>query len=63
LQAAHGWLLAAGEKPEWGKLAAGFSDPVAGSEVRPEKQAALIYGKLIEKYAACERAVLEQIGG
>jgi xylulokinase len=54
LQAAHGFLTAAGEKPEWEKLAAGFTNPVADSEIRPDKKAAKIYGRLVEKYAACE---------
>ena len=54
LQAAHGWLVAAGENPKWEKLTAGFSDPVPGSEIRPDKKAAKIYDKMVEKYAGCE---------
>jgi xylulokinase len=58
LQAAHGWLVAAGEKPTWEKLVAGFTAPVPGSEIRPNAQAAKIYDQLVEKYARCEREVL-----
>jgi xylulokinase len=61
LQAAHGWLAATGEKPKWEKLTAGFCDPIAGSEIRPDKKAAKIYDQLIEKYAACERASLKSV--
>jgi xylulokinase len=59
LQAAHGWLVAAGENPEWGKLVAGFTAPIPDSEIRPNAAAAAVYDKLIEKYAACERQALE----
>jgi xylulokinase len=61
LQAAHGWLAAAGKNPRWEKLTAGFCNPVAGSEIRPDKKAAKIYDQLIEKYAACERASLKSV--
>jgi xylulokinase len=54
LQAAHGWLAAAGKNPKWDKLVAGFTAPVPGSEIRPDKPAAKIYEKLLGKYAACE---------
>jgi xylulokinase len=59
LMAAHGWLDAAGEKPRWEKLTAGFSRPVPNSEIRPDKKAARIYDKLLEKYAACEGEALQ----
>ncbi len=61
LLAAHGWLVQAGEKPEWEEVVAGFTDPVPGSEVRPDPKAARVYDRLIEKYAACEREALKQI--
>ena len=61
LQAAHGWLAAAGKNPKWEKLVAGFTKPVPGSEVRPDKQAAKIYDKLVEKYAACESEALQSV--
>lgn len=59
LQAAHGWLTAEGKKPVWEKLAAGFSRPVPGSEVRPNRQAARVYDQLLEKYADCEQTAME----
>jgi xylulokinase len=61
LLAAHGWLVQAGKKPGWEEVVAGFTDPVPGSEVRPDPKAARVYDQLIEKYAACERKALEQI--
>ncbi len=63
LMAAHGWLVAAGQNADWKKLVAGFSRPVPGSEIRPDKKAARIYNKLVEKYAACERDALDSIAG
>jgi xylulokinase len=54
LQAAHGWLVAAGKNPKWEKITAGFCRPIPGSEISPDKKAAKIYDKLLEKYAACE---------
>jgi xylulokinase len=54
LQAAHGWLAAAGEKVKWEKLVAGFTAPVPGSEIVPDKQAVKVYDKLLRKYAECE---------
>ena len=59
LQAAHGWLAASNKNPKWEKLTAGFAAPIPGSEIRPDKKAAKIYDKLIEKYAACESEALE----
>jgi len=61
LQAAHGWLVAAGEKTRWEKLVAGFTAPVPGSQVRPSKRAAKAYNQLIQKFAVCERAALESL--
>jgi xylulokinase len=61
LQAAHGWLTAAGKNPQWEKLVAGFTQPVPGSEVRPDKKAVKIYDQLVEKYAACESEALDSI--
>jgi len=61
LRAAHGWLVQAGEKPEWEKVVAGFTDPVPNSEIRPNPKATRVYDKLIEKYARCEREALKPI--
>ena len=63
LMAAHGWQTAEGMKPDWAKLVAGFTRPVPHSEIRPDKKAAKIYDKLIEKYADCECAALESLAG
>ena len=54
LQAAHGWLTAQGQPAKWEKLVAGFTAPVPGSEVLPEKQAIKVYDQMLDKYAACE---------
>jgi xylulokinase len=62
LSAAHGWLAAAGKNPQWDKLVAGFTAPVPGSEIKPDKKAAKIYDQRLEKYAACESDVLESLG-
>jgi xylulokinase len=61
LMAAHGWLVAAGEKPAWENVVAGFCDPVPDSEIRPNPKAARVYNQLVKKYAACERAALKSI--
>ena len=63
LMAAHGWLVAEKKKPDWKKLVASFSRPVPGSEIRPNKKAARIYDKLLEKYGACEDEALDQLAG
>jgi len=59
LLAAHGWLEADGEPAEWADLVSGFTEPVSGSEVRPDKKAVKVYDRLLEKYAACEKAALK----
>jgi sugar (pentulose or hexulose) kinase len=61
LQAAHGWLTASGKNPKWEKLVAGFSNPILNSEIRPDKKAAKIYDRLVEKYAACEQDALDNL--
>jgi xylulokinase len=61
LQAAHGWLTAAGKNPKWEKLIAGFTSPILNSETRPNPKAAKVYDKLIEKYARCEGEALSRI--
>ena len=59
LRAAHGWLVHSGQKPKWEEIVAGFTEPIPDSEIRPNADAACIYDKLIEKYAACERKALQ----
>jgi len=61
LRAAHGWLVAAGKKPAWEQLVAGFTDPVPNSEIRPNPKAAKVYDQLIEKYARCEQKALQRL--
>jgi xylulokinase len=58
LQAAHGWLVQAGQKPKWEKIVAGFTNPIPNSEIRPNPKAVKVYGRLIAKYARCEREAL-----
>jgi sugar (pentulose or hexulose) kinase len=62
LRAAHGWLLGEGQKPEWKKIVAGFTDPLPNSKMRPQSGAARIYDRLLEKYAACEQEALAESG-
>ncbi len=59
LVAAHGWLAATGKSPKWEKIVAGFTKPVPGSEVKPDKKTTKIYDKLVEKYAGCELDALD----
>ena len=54
LQAAHGWLTAGGQTVKWEKLVAGFTTPVPGSEVLPNKLAVKVYDQMLDKYAASE---------
>jgi xylulokinase len=54
LQAAHGWLTAGGKKVKWEKLVAGFTVPVPGSEVLPDKRAVKVYDQMLRKYAESE---------
>ena len=58
LRAVHGWLAHSGSKPRWQNVVAGFTDPIPGSEIRPNATAARVYDKLVERYAACERAAM-----
>jgi len=59
LQAAHGFLVAVGKKAPWDKLVAGFTKPVPGSEVKPDKKVVKIYEALLDKYAGCEADALD----
>jgi xylulokinase len=61
LQAAHGWLTARGAKPQWEKLVAGFCQPVADSEVVPDRQAVKVYDAMVEKFAAYEKKALQEV--
>lgn len=59
LQAAHGFLIASGKKTAWDKVVAGFTKPVPGSEIKPDKKAAKVYEELLDKYAGCEADALD----
>jgi xylulokinase len=61
LRAVHGWLVHSGRKPRWQDIVAGFTDPIPGSEVRPNARAATVYDELVEKYAACERDAISKL--
>lgn len=61
LQAAHGHLVATGKAAAWDKLVAGFTKPVPGSEIKPDKKAVKIYDELLEKYADCEADALDVV--
>lgn len=61
LTAAHGFLVAGGKSAAWDKLCAGFTKPVPGSEVQPDKRAVKIYDNLLERYADCESDALEPL--
>ena len=61
LLAAQGWLAADGESADWEELVAGFTEPVKGSEVRPDKKAVKVYDRLLEKFTGCEREALKLV--
>jgi xylulokinase len=63
LQAAHGFLVSAGKKTPWEKIVAGFTKPVPGSEVKPDKKAAKVYETMLDHYADCESDALDELNG
>ncbi len=58
LRAAHGYLKQTGKPAKWSAIVAGFTDPVPGSEVKPNAKAVAVYNKLILKYAKAEQAAV-----
>jgi xylulokinase len=58
LRAAQGWLAHEGKAPAWEKIVRGFSDPIPGSTVLPDRKHAKTYDKLVETYAKREREAL-----
>jgi xylulokinase len=60
LRAAHGWLVWKGNRPTWPEVVAGFTEPVPNSKVTPNAMAVRVYDGHIERYARCERKVLEE---
>jgi sugar (pentulose or hexulose) kinase len=61
LCAAHAWLADAGKKPKWEDVVAKFTAPIPESRIQPQLKAAKVYDQLVEKYAACEKRVLQQL--
>jgi xylulokinase len=61
LRAVHGWLAHSGRKPRWQDVVAGFTDPIPGSQIRPNANSAKVYDKLVESYAACERDAIGRL--
>jgi len=58
LRAAHGYLKQTGKPAKWSAIVAGFTDPVPGSEVKPNPKAVAVYNKLIKLYAKAEAAAV-----
>ncbi len=58
LRAAHAYRVHTGQKPRWEEVVAGFTDPIPGSEVKPDPTAVKVYDQHILKYAACEKQAL-----
>jgi len=61
LRAVHGWLAHSGKRPRWQDVVAGFTEPIPGSEIRPNARASRVYDELVEKYAACERDAIRKL--
>ncbi len=55
LRAAHAHLAAGGQAQGWDEIVAGFSEPVAGSMIEPDADAAAVYDRLVEVYAEREK--------
>jgi xylulokinase len=60
LRAAQAHLSEAGEAAAWEDVVAGFAEPVGGSRIDPNPEAAAVYDGLVDEYAAREK---EGIGG
>jgi xylulokinase len=60
LRAAHAFLKHSGQPAKWPDVMARFTDPVPGSEVKPNKKAVAVYQKFIKVYARCEQAALKE---
>jgi xylulokinase len=61
LRAAHGWLLETGRNADWRKVIAGFASPVSHQKIKPNRKAARVYDRLIEKYARLERETIKTV--
>jgi len=60
LRAAHAFLKHTGRPAKWPEVMAQFTDPVPGSEVRPNKKAVAVYNKFIKTFAKHEQAALKE---
>jgi sugar (pentulose or hexulose) kinase len=63
LMAAYGWLAEADEKPDWEEVVSVFTDPIAKSEIKPNKKATRVYEKMLKAYAGFEQETLREIAG
>lgn len=63
LRAWHADRHAAGDHVPWEEIVGGFAEPLPGSCVRPDAQAASAYRRLIEVYARREREALDRLPG
>ena len=54
LRAAQACLGDAGSAPAWRETVKGFTDPIEGSQVRPQSGAVAVYDDLVKAYAAFE---------
>lgn len=61
LRATHAQLKHTGKPAKWKDIVAGFTDPVPGSEIKPNKKAVAVYNKLIKVYAKHEQQALAAI--
>ena len=61
LRAVHGYLKHAGKPAKWPAIVAGFTDPISGSEIQPNKKAVAVYNRFIRRYAKAEQAALAAI--
>jgi len=57
LRAAQGFLVESGESPSWEEVVAGFADPVPGSRVEPDPEAARAYDEFVKVFAAREKEI------
>lgn len=61
LRAAHGYYLNARSPITWKKLVAPFTQPIPGSEIKPNPAAVKVYDQHIQKFAAWEQDVLKSL--
>jgi xylulokinase len=54
LRAAHAFHRHAGEEEPWDEIVKGFAEPVEGSRIEPDPDAACVYEEMADLYEACE---------